>query len=119
MPRRFSIRAMLLLVAVIAAALFGFRDYMRLRNARGHYRWVYARWNVHGLTIEDLTAASELLARQETESMWVSKRVAEEEHLARMTEVLDRLDAHFMESSEKYVRQARDHLQQNIDKHRR
>jgi hypothetical protein len=109
---------MLLLVAVLAAALFGLRDYMRLRNAREHFGWVYARWQVHRIKIEDLTTASERLAERETDSIWVSKRAAEEEHVARMTEVWDGLESYFMESSEEYFLKAHDHLQKNIDKHR-
>jgi hypothetical protein len=66
-----------------------------------------------------LIAASEKLAEQEADSPWTTGRAAEERHVARMKDIWDRLDAYYMESSEKTKLEARDLLQRNLDKHNR
>jgi len=116
---RFSTRSLLLFIVLIAAATFVVRDYIQVRNAREKYRWVYAGWQSHRITIEQLTAASEELATQEADSAWISRRVAENGHIARIVDVWEGLDAHFMESSEQYLQNARDHLRKELDKHGR
>lgn len=118
-PIRFSLRTFLVTIALVAGAMYLVLDYNRVRNARGDYEYSYALWSVSNITLEDLTAASDKLAFVEAASPWTSKRTAADRHIARVEDLIDRIENGLWCNTppDELARRA-EYLKQNIRKHR-
>jgi len=90
--KRFRLRTMLVVVAVIAVVIIVGRDSVRLREARELYRRSNTSWLALRIRLEDLVAASERFTSDEADSMWISRRLADGQHVERMKELVKRLD---------------------------
>jgi hypothetical protein len=118
-PKRFSLRTFLVMIAFVAGATYLLLDYNRVRIARAEYEYSYALWTVFNVTLEDLTAASEKLAFVEAASPWTSTRTAADRHIARVEDLIDRIENGLWCNTppDELARRA-EYLKQSIRKHR-
>jgi hypothetical protein len=94
-PKRFSLRTMLRLVAVIASAAYIVREHYDIRFARERYVLSYVNWDQKLIPIDKVIESSEQLARDETDSVWISVRTAEKRHVERMNELVRDIEGCF------------------------
>jgi hypothetical protein len=116
-PKRFSVRTMLIVVASIAAAAVVVRDYVHVRNAREQFAFMISGWHVGNITFEDVILASEELVSEEAESPWISQHAATIRHLEFMNYLLRYLDSGSIESEPDTVDRWRRQVHENIRKH--
>jgi hypothetical protein len=108
---------MLVFVAILSAGAFLVHDYVRIRNAREHFEYVWASWNAGRVSDDDVISASETLANMEAESPWVSMSAADRSHIARLQRIIHFLDSGTCESSPEVKERRRERLNENIRKH--
>lgn len=116
-PKRFSLRTMLLLMAVVAVAAYLVRDHYRVRNARADYEHTHADWSADLITLESLIGASETLAQEEAASPWVSMRRATDGHIQRMIRLLYLVEFGVWEVRPEELDRRAEFLKENIRKH--
>jgi hypothetical protein len=118
-PKRFSLRTFLVMIAVVAAVTYVVLDYERVRKARAGYDYSYALWQIANITVEDLAAASEKLALQEAASPWTSKRAAVDRHIERVDDLVDRIENGLwcFTTPDELARRA-EYLKENIRSHK-
>jgi hypothetical protein len=118
-PKRFSLRTFLGMIALFAGATYMVHDCHRVRNARADYDYSYALWQIANITVEDLAAASEKLALEEAASPWTSRRAAVDRHIERVEDLVDRIENGLwcFTTPDELTRRA-EYLKENIRKHR-
>jgi hypothetical protein len=97
LPRRFSIRMMLVLVTCFAVGMYGIHEHLRLRTARHQFWRVWSRWEAGAITTEAAIAASEKLMEEEATSPWISRQYAKGSHALRLFHVLAVVECPFRE----------------------
>jgi hypothetical protein len=115
-PKIFSVRTTLIIVACIAAAAFIVRDYVRVRNAREHFAMMRSLWEVKNITFADVILASEVLASEEAESLWISRQAATIRHLEFLNYLLRYLNSGAIESNSDTVERWRQNVHENVRK---
>lgn len=86
--RRFSIRAMLAWVAIVAITIITTRDYMRVQAAREQYEWMCAAKEAGRVPFDAVVASSFRLMDVEQSAVWISRRAASSRHVARLKDLL-------------------------------
>jgi hypothetical protein len=98
LPRQFSIRTMLVSVAIIAATVVGTRDYVRVQTARDNFDWLWAGWDAGRISSETIVAGSYPLMDAEESALWISKRTAASRHVERLKQILAKVQSPLSES---------------------
>jgi hypothetical protein len=99
LSRRFSIRTMLVSVALIAATIVVTRDYVRVQSARDQFDWLLAHWEAGRVLPETVVAGSYPLMDAEESTLWISKRAATSRHVARLKYILGKMESPLSESN--------------------
>jgi hypothetical protein len=81
---RFSIRALLAMVAIVAFMFYAVQDWRRLQAAREKYRYALSEWVWWQVHLQDVAKSSESLMHAEAASIWISKNGADSRHLDRL-----------------------------------
>jgi hypothetical protein len=97
MPKRFSIRAMLVGMALVAVAIAVVREWLILKHARGEFQYARARWNAGLVTVESYIAASERLMAVEADVPWISREAAGSRHVEALKQLLRYMESGFCE----------------------
>src|SRR5437763_13523167 len=99
LPRRFSIRTMLVSVALIAGTIIATRDYVRVQAAREQFDWLWASREAGRVPFDAVVAGSYRLMDAEDSALWISKRTATSRHVARLKYLLDKVESPLSESN--------------------
>jgi hypothetical protein len=103
LPRRFSIRAMLAVMAIVALAIWAIRDYASLRSARNRFQYVSALYQVARVLADEVVVESRNLMEAESASIWISRRRAIAAHVDRLNYLLKKVQSPVSESSREYI----------------
>src|SRR5688572_18158426 len=87
-PIRFGTRTLLLFVAVIAVGLVLYLDWRNLQAAYDKYDSMLGHWEAGREGIDDIFQHSKSLMHTESNSIWISRRQAKEQHIARLNEFI-------------------------------
>jgi hypothetical protein len=113
-PRRFSIRTMLVLIAIIAVAIVATRDYMRMQSAR---QTVHFLWAAHRhISFDEFIAGSRELKQAEESMLWGSRQAAAE-HVKRMNMLLEEVQSHASEFDPEVKQGGTDAIEREIQRY--
>src|SRR5262245_34076508 len=118
-PKRFSLRTLLLVTAIVALSIVAVRDYVSLRDARERYNYMRASWMTNRITAEALVDSSEELTRAEADSLWISRRAADVSHIDRMQKLIDYYDSGLSELRPETEERCRKYVHDSIRRHER
>jgi hypothetical protein len=116
-PRRFSIRTMLVSVALIAATIVVTRDYQNLHNARARLQLVMANYEAGRVTAEDVVNASKELMTAESATLWISKRASAGAHVERLKYLLAKVQSPVSESRRQDIQRRVAYIQQELQQY--
>jgi hypothetical protein len=116
LPKRFSIRAMLVIVAVIALTVFVIRDHLLLSAARRRFKAAEFRWQAGQSTNDDYITASEALMSAETEALWISQNAALGGHALRLLRLYELSDLPSLEDDTKRKQDMRDLIHKSAER---
>ena len=94
LPRRFSIRTLLVVVALIAFGLTVAVERSAWHAAQERYERALALWSVGNTTASDVVGEAEVLYGAELQTLWLPQSTAKGRHVERLSELADRVDAH-------------------------
>jgi hypothetical protein len=86
---RFSLRNLLVAIAISAIALGGFLEWRRVRTAREEYEHALARRQVRIITLKDTATAADKLYEVELATLWIPRRTATRWHVERLNRLAE------------------------------
>ena len=116
-PRRFSICALLALVAIVAMTLFLIRDYKTLQYAREEFRLVAANYEAGRVLSDDVVTASKRLMTAESAMLWISNRAATDAHIERLQNLLAKVQSPTSESQPQDIQRRVEFIQQELQRY--
>jgi hypothetical protein len=111
---RFGIRALLVLVAIVAISAYIFRGYRNLHNAREELQRIMANYEAMRVTAQDVVNASKKLMTAESGTLWISKRAAIGAHVERLKNLLNKLQSPVSESEPQEIQRRVEFIQQEL-----
>jgi hypothetical protein len=111
---RFGIRALLVLVAIVAISAYIFRCYRNLHNAREELQRIMANYEAMRVTAQDVVNASKKLMTAESGTLWISKRAATGAHVERLKNLLNKLQSPVSESEPQEIQRRVEFIQQEL-----
>jgi hypothetical protein len=90
---RFSIRALLAMMAIVAFTIYGVQDWRRLQVAREKYQYVLDSLNMMYVSLKDVAKSSETLMHAEAGSIWITNNGAERRHVDRLKLLAQRAES--------------------------
>jgi hypothetical protein len=94
LPRRFSIRSLLVFVALSAFGLTAAVEWFAWNAAQERYQRALALWSVGNITASDVVGEAEVLYGVELQTRWLPQSTAKERYVERLNELADRVDTH-------------------------
>lgn len=109
LPKRFSIRTLLIVIALVAFALVSWREWTQWNEAHYRYERALAAWMAFNIRTSDVVGEVEALYDAESRTLWMPQSIARKRHAARMSELADDMEARAMltmsrEASQDYRR---------------
>jgi hypothetical protein len=92
LPKRFSIRTLLVLVVVVAGALVIVLERYRWTAAHFRYQHVWTLWDVRTLTTPDIVAAADSLFAVERQTLWMPSSTSRRRHAERLSDLADQIE---------------------------
>jgi hypothetical protein len=93
LPKRISLRGLLLLVALIAFGITCVHQSSQLRNARQRFENELAAWDAARRRLPEVVAAAEELLETESAALWISRTAARDRQIERLNYLAARAEA--------------------------
>jgi hypothetical protein len=114
-PRRFSIRAMLVSIGIIAVTIVATRDYVRVQTAREKVGFL---WAAHRhIPFDKFIAGSRELKQAEESALWGSRQSASERHVKRMNMLLEEVQSHASKFEPEVIQPGTDVIEREIQRY--
>jgi hypothetical protein len=96
LPKRFSIRGLLILVALVAFALVAWRERTHWNKAHYDYKRALSAWQIGYTRTSDVVGEVEALYDAESRTIWMPESTARMRHVERLSELADDMEARAM-----------------------
>src|SRR5688572_22727819 len=85
LPKRFSIRTLLILIASAAVALVTWREWTQWNEAHYRYDLAMSAWFVGNIRTSDVVDEAEALYDAESRTVWMPRSTARNRHIERLS----------------------------------